>query len=145
LFGTTAFKKSLSLSALRLRIDERDQIAKCLFDSSQLFSTLSLDLSFTALDNVFGLCNMLRSNMWLLKLGLSGLKVKEPNGIGKVFSTLLESKVESLIISFLNMRDDDLLSLSHYLKRTTNLTALDFGLPISQEKEAQENMILMTV
>jgi hypothetical protein len=131
------------LSTLRLRINETYLIPACLFKPLQSFSILTLDLSSSTMHNVSSLCDMLRSNISLVKLSLSGVTVQDPKGLGKIFSAILESRVESLDLNRLNLEEADVTSLSHYLKKTTNLTSIEFGRSSGQEKDSCKDLVLM--
>jgi hypothetical protein len=125
-----------SLSTVKWTVDQATQLPQCMFANAVSFTAISeLNLTFSVIVDVGGLCSMIRSNNFLAKLVLTGLKTSEAGGIRQIFSAIQESTIEVLNLILLRLTSEDLLGLGEMVKTARRLTSLEFGSYVIKEDE----------
>jgi hypothetical protein len=132
--------KSKSISRIVWEVDQRQQSPSCMFDSYSSSIITSLDLSFSFISDIEGLCKTISTNRSLISLELAGLRFDDLNGAESILNAIETSSIETLDFSIIPMRDSDVRMFKEMLTTTVSLTDLTFG---PEDKETPVGPLLI--
>jgi hypothetical protein len=116
------------LSTLGWKVDQRYQVPCCMFNDYNSSTIVNLDISFSFIQDLIPLCQLISTSRVLLSLNISGVLFADPKGPQCIFCAVKNSSVEALTIPSLRVQQSDLESLKAMLTHAKNLNLI-FGLP----------------
>jgi hypothetical protein len=120
-------RKSKSISSIIWEVDQRRQIPRCMFDSYCSSAITSLDLSFSFILDIAGLCRVISTNPSLISLELAALQFDDLDAPGAILNAIQSSSLETLQFAMIPLRDLDVEMFEQMLFNSSSLTDLTFG------------------